>query len=619
MPPTEQPTDAAAATQSTEAEQGRKPAMLRCAPVLGAVTVWVVLVAALAMGAARRQTVTVDEFQHLPSGSLILRTGEFYMHPKSPPLARAWCALPSLFLNASVPVDRRWRELAPGWGAWMYGTAFFLRNQGAYDRIFFWGRLFNLAWLLPLAYALFAWANELYGRRAACLSLLLLGLSPAILAHGPLVTTDLSAAAAVFVATYFFWRSNRQTDAVWCSLAAGAALGVGLLCKFTLVLVPFMWAAAYIPATVVEVMESRRQRSGTSKCSGQARSSGWDWKRTLRVWAVPAVAAVLAVNLGYGCRGVGRSLRDMQCASSALQRLRESPVGRLPLPLPEAFVTGLDAQRGDADSAEFPGFLFGRWSQHGWWYYYAAVFLLKTPTALTVLLALALFCSRKFAKPAEDRWTRLCIACPPAVLFAVLSFGNRLCLGIRYLLPALPFLFLYAGRTMTVTSESPRLRIAVRLCALWFAISSLSQYPAFLSYFTELAGGPKQGHRYLLDSNLDWGQDLYRLAPYMRQNNIPHVKLAYFGHVPPEHYGIAYTPLPRTPEPGVFAASVSYVWGQEYAVTYRDGEATPVPLNAFAWLRKHQPAARLGHSMWVYRITAEDLQHAGQLPSGPDD
>lgn len=72
-------------------------------------------------------------------------------------------------------------------------------------------------------------------------------------------------------------------------------------------------------------------------------------------------------------------------------------------------------------------------------------------------------------------------------------------------------------------------------------------YPYTLTFFNQLAGGPRNGYRYLADSNLGWGQNLKTLKAWMDRNGVSHVNLAYFGQADPAYYGIDCTYLPGSP------------------------------------------------------------------------
>jgi hypothetical protein len=130
-----------------------------------------------------------------------------------------------------------------------------------------------------------------------------------------------------------------------------------------------------------------------------------------------------------------------------------------------------------------------------------------------------------------------------------------------------------------------------------------------LSYFNLAAGGPANGGRILIDSNIDWGQDLFRLQDWMAENEVEQLKLSWFGTADPAYYGLAYDPLPglprhfdlwwdvpfnpADPEPGIYAISLSNLW--------------ELPLEekvVFPWFRRREPDDRVGYSILIYRVEA---------------
>jgi hypothetical protein len=137
---------------------------------------------------------------------------------------------------------------------------------------------------------------------------------------------------------------------------------------------------------------------------------------------------------------------------------------------------------------------------------------------------------------------------------------SRVNIGLRYLLPALPFVFVVAGSAAAhlVSRGGGGRRIAVVVLA-WYAGGTLWHHPHHLAFFNEIAGGPYGGYRYLVDSNLDWGQDLKRLAAFVRERGLPRIRLSYFGTTPPEHYDIPHDLLPSVmrPFPERFVAHVA--------------------------------------------------------------
>jgi hypothetical protein len=161
----------------------------------------------------------------------------------------------------------------------------------------------------------------------------------------------------------------------------------------------------------------------------------------------------------------------------------------------------------------------------------------------------------------------------------------------------LPFLFVLVGRLVSHVRRRWVYVALIVLCA-WYAVGSFRIHPHYLAYFNEIVGGPDNGYKYLVDSNLDWGQDLGNLGDYMSRNGIDEIYLAYFGSAHPTYYGIQPLPLP-TEEPAdlqtrpsaVYAISATYLQGGYLGDT-----------EAFSWLRRYEPFAKVGYSIFLYRL-----------------
>jgi hypothetical protein len=200
----------------------------------------------------------------------------------------------------------------------------------------------------------------------------------------------------------------------------------------------------------------------------------------------------------------------------------------------------------------------------------------------------------------------------PILCLLGIAGGTSMQLGIRYVLPVLPLLILMAARIgVLLGAWRPALRSIVLTALALTCLTSLRHHPHHLAYFNEYAGGPVGGREHLLDSNLDWGQDLNLVKKFMEDRALPTIGLAYFGTVPPELVGIDYTlPPGRTAEtaatwslpPGWYAVSVNYVMGRPHVIHQPDGGSHGVGLDEFGYFREYEPVARLGYSIDVYRI-----------------
>jgi hypothetical protein len=198
----------------------------------------------------------------------------------------------------------------------------------------------------------------------------------------------------------------------------------------------------------------------------------------------------------------------------------------------------------------------------------------------------------------------------PVVIYFAGSMMSPLNIGYRHLLPVLLFLIIFASQVGEVLwKPKSKLRWASVVLIGWLVISVGTTFPDHLAYFNEAVGGSNNGYKVLVDSNLDWGQDLIGLKEYMQREGIKSVKLSYFGCVDPAIYGIEYEPLPgypryqwnqdfipptlSNPEPGVYAISATCLQGGFFG--NRD---------IFEWFRDRKPDAVIGHSIFVYRHKA---------------
>jgi hypothetical protein len=305
--------------------------------------------------------------------------------------------------------------------------------------------------------------------------------------------------------------------------------------------------------------------------------AGSVWLQALAAYLVVLLAAGLTVWAGYGFRV-------------------------------EPYLLTLRSQQGDL-AAGHEAYLMGRYSAHGWWYYYPLAFLIKTPLPLLLLGGLGLWVWWR-DRGVAPRQELVFLLLPPLLLAATFLWGGK-DIGLRYLLPVYPFLCLLAGRALPCPGAAWRKYLLVGLCA-WYAVGTLRIHPHHLSYFNELVGGPTNGYHYLVDSNLDWGQDLKGLKQYMDRQGIERIKLSYFGTVDPALYGLQYDWLPSfvlpvppgiqaaMPATGLIAISATNLVG-----VYLGGYGHGTEL--FAYLRRYAPIARIGYSIFVYRIPEQTV------------
>lgn len=513
---------------------------------------------------ARSSSLTFDEGPHIAAGYAYLRTGDQRLQPVHihPPLANVLAAAP-LLLQPDLPDPRQ----VDGWEiASLSAVTDAVVWQYPYPARMALATRLPIIWMaLLLAAVVYRWAADLWGPRGGLLALFLLAFDPNIIAHGSLVTTDMAVTcwgtAALFLAARALRRPRRSY-----AVGAGIALGLALASKVSAIsLIPALLALA-LPAPV------RFRHRLMAALGGLALAA-------LVLWAV--------------------------------YRFEIRPVSGFPFPLPAA--THLEIYRSLQEHYRLghPAFLMGQNSDHGWWYYFPVAFALKTPLPTVLLVLVGLIGKLRFTPQALRRWAPLVVF--PLVYLASTPFST-VNIGYRHLLPVLPFLFILAGRTARSTEYAIRSTYSVLRMALlaWLALGTLRIAPNYLAFFNELAGGPAGGYRYLVDSNLDWGQNLWQLRDWMRENGVGRVFYAHYSPARPEVYGVSvdflppdrravpFTPL--DPAPGVYAIGA----------TVLQGVYTP-DVNTYAWFRAREPLARLGYALFLYRVEPRPAPRWGAL------
>jgi hypothetical protein len=522
-----------------------------------------IILAAQLILSSRRISATYDEQYHIANGIYFLRTGDPGLIPAHPPLIEVLATLP-LLANPDLVVPLR-DSASSAVSNLEYSDQLLWRLNPNGPSIVARTRLPIIGLTLLLAVTVYAWTRELFGPIPGLLALTLLSFDPNILAHGNLTTNDIGVTCFATLALYTFWRwMSRPTAAR--AVIAGLTLGLAQVSKFS--------AVYLIPALIIILVTDRMGKSTTA-------ASRLHLKPTLRYLIIIAVAAYCAIWLAYGFN-----------------------VGTLkgyPFPARE-YLTGLQAAKslvaGGKDS-----FLWGAWSPTGWWYYFPVAFAVKTPIPTLILIgASCVFVYRR------GTWRSTLPLVIPVVIYFALSLASPFNIGYRHLLPILPCLFIFTSQLALVDWKTSRPgSTIVAAMVIWLIIASLLIFPRYLTFFNEIAGGPDNGYKILVDSNLDWGQELIGLREYMTQENIPSVKLSYHGTADPMAYGVVYEPLPSypynqwtsdtvpdillNPPRGVYAISVNNLQGLRFKNH-----------DLYATFRERKPDAIVGHSIFIYRI-----------------
>ena len=250
---------------------------------------------------------------------------------------------------------------------------------------------------------------------------------------------------------------------------------------------------------------------------------------------------------------------------------------KVPVPLStfsSAFISMMFTRARGVDA-----YLMGEWSRNGWWYYYFVAFLIKNsiPFILAILLSFILI-----KKVLPDRLTIALISVPVIFLFFA-TLNDKAQAGVRYFLPIYPILFVLCGGALAfIYNKTKVMKVFVIGLMGWHVCEALFIFPNHLAYFNEFVGGPKNGYRYLRDSNLDWGQEMKRVGEYVRQNDVHDLALSTIGPVDPSLPARAIRDSERSvPEKTVYAIGAHRI-------------------DQCEWTLSTPPSAVIGYSMFIY-------------------
>jgi hypothetical protein len=525
------------------------------------------LVAILSIASVRLDSATADEGAHIAAGLVRLQHGDFRFFAEQPPLMNAISALPLVLSGYRVPDT--WRSEPH----WTVGHRLLYRSGYDAYRILLLARIPTIALLLILCVAVYWFVAEESGSGGwALVAALMTGLCPNLMAHGRLATVDLAAAALMFIATALFLRVLRApSNAI--AVAAGVVVACAVLSK-TSALILGPWLALLFVVRVVIL--SRRSAAKDLRLRilrpfASLRVTGW------RSLIVMAIAALVTFELTYLL--LGRTF-DVTLPFRAYANTLSTIAGWY------------------AKGHEHPQFLLGEFSFRGWPHYYLVAFLLKTPIAAQLLFIAACVVAirvRSFA-------LFVCVAF--VVLFLAISATSNIDLGLRYVLPIYPFV--YAAIGIALAAEGKRhgrgLAIAAGVLVAWHAAANFAAYPSYIGYFNESIGSRRNADRFLIDSNLDWGQDLRRLRLWCDAHRVDFIRVDYFGGGEPAyefasgHAERWPAPRPRPLPSGWFAVSRHF-----YRLSFF-AEESPVDYDTYLAASKARYVTTVGDSIDVYRV-----------------
>src|SRR5947209_1379963 len=403
----------------------RRWALARRAELLCAALLAVASAQMLAVVA--RKSITIDEIVMIPAAYYHLAAGDFQLVNEHPPLSKIVAAVPLLFLQPDEARPEQINDPPDSPKAkWAYQERFWENNPGLFEPLSFWPRVPMIALTIALGLVVFIFARELFGARAAVLAVALYSLEPTVLAHGRVVQTDIPAAFGYLLLFFALYRYN-AAPAPRRALGLGVAAGVAILSKYSMLL------AAPVLAAYLLVLLWRAPRSGRKRST------------LFKHAALVTLAALLVVNAAYFFQHRPLVEADAQWIQKAFPSSAGAVMtaaSALSYLLPTDFVIGVFFQiwhNGEGHSAG----LLGMYSNTGWWYYFPVAFALKTtfPFLLLSLASLA-WAAREWLKKRDPRFAWLLV---PFAVYTLFVLFSNIDIGVRYYLPAYPFLFILSG------------------------------------------------------------------------------------------------------------------------------------------------------------------------------
>lgn len=575
-----------------------------------------------------------DETAHIPAGYSYVTKHEIRLNPEHPPLLKDLAGLPLLFLNLSFNTDNQpfWQGTLPGkWdeGQWAAGRYLLYQAGNDADKIIFWSRMPIVILSLILGWFIFRWAKELAGTIAGLLALTIYAFDPNILGHNHFVTTDLGIAAFMAFAFYYYLRFIKNPT--WKNVIL-AGIFTGLL-----MLVKFSFATAlpiFLLITIVYPLVIRKK-------TGEEKAAFFKFKK-------------LAEYIGKGATVVAISLVVVWIVYTAntYKMTKETVYQSIENNFPSSDTTSvknvytnkllhfLNDRNITRPLTEFGigiGYVFRRVSGGNGAYfmqqvsgtafpaYFPTVFALKEPIVNLFLMlsaiVLAIFgtvktWSQNFRISYVVDYIRENIVGLSLfgfiVLYAYVSITGNLNIGFRHLFPILPFAYILTAKSIWgyVKKMEQHGRFIwgtlLLILSIMLIAETASAYPAYMSYFNQIAGGPRNGYQYVTDSNADWGQDMKRLKAFIDIHpEIKKIRVNYFGGGDVRYYlgdkYIDWWDSKRPIEPGWYAISTNYLMGSIYDKEKKDAES-------YRWIRDNniRPAYQVGTSIFIYYLTEDE-------------
>jgi hypothetical protein len=591
---------------------------------------------------AKNDSPIYDEIAHIPAGYSYLTQHDMRLNPEHPPLLKDLAAFPLLFMHLNFDTTQPFWNDNPNDAQWNAGKYFLYQAGNNPEKIVFWSRLPIILLSLILGIFIFVWTRQLAGITAGVIALILYAFDPNILGHNHYVTTDLGIAAFFAFTLYYFIKFLKNPT--WKNVFFGGIfLGLLQLAKFSSVLIFPVLGLMLLVYPLLRKNHSidREKIKEKLKLLGEYLGKGFlafgislllVWSvYQLNTFAMPTEKLPQIMQYYFHPNQSKNQALD-QVLVEDLTRLNKKPAFA---PLADYFF-GIARvfQRVAGGNVTY---FMGEVSVNGFLSYFPVVFLIKEPLPIIFLIIFALFFSgwqigKKLKNTPESfmkkSWQILIdyIRTSPAefsmllfiLLYSITSITGRLNIGLRHLFPIFPFIYILLAKKITeFIKKEHRKEIKIFFSIIlfsflaWLILETTMVFPNYVSYFNQLAGGPKNGYHYVTDSNADWGQDLIRLRSFLNKHpEIAKIRVDYFGMADLNYYlkdrYISWWRDKRPIEPGWYAISVELMQESIYDQSRPDNQS-------YRFLKEKIPDYQVGTSILIYYIDQSEANKANNL------
>lgn len=590
---------------------------------------------------AKNDSAIFDETAHIGAAYSYVTQGEIRLNPEHPPLIKDLAGIPLAFMNLNFDTTKPfWTgELEKKWdeGQWAAGRHLLYENGNDADQIIFWSRIPIILISLLLGFFIFKWTREMAGTLAGLFALALYAFNPNILGHNHYVTTDIGIAAFTTFSFYYFLRFIKRPS--WKNVFIGGIfLGLIQLAKFSsIVIFPIFGLIIVIYPLVKRSKETEVKTEGKKSIySAKMKILGEYLKKGLIAFLI----SIFVVWIVYAANTFNMSKETVSEAinfnfpesqndnpknlytNKALNLLNNCSITR-PLATYGIGMGYVFRRVSGGNGAYF----LGQVSSKAFPTYFPTVFLIKEPLVNIFFMLMALGAGivmmvKKFRLAVKDHIKNIFSEITAHVrhnidstsmfffiiLYSYISITGNLNIGLRHLFPIFPFIYILTAKVIFEFIKRRRekqsqtmLYFFVATLTVIMIVQSVAAYPNYMSYFNEVVGGPKNGYKFVTDSNADWGQDLERLKKFLDEHpEIAKIRLDYFGGGDPQYYlgnkYLMWWDSKRPIENGWYAISTNFLQGSLYSTEKTEDDS-------YRWLIKEKPIYQIGTSILVYNIT----------------